>query len=44
VATTVRNAVPVIASSESPCCAVDGDRVVGVVDKDAVLAAIARED
>ena len=37
VTTTVRNAVPVIAASERPCCAVDGDRIVGVVDKDAVL-------
>jgi glycine betaine/proline transport system ATP-binding protein len=44
VATTVRNAVPVIASSERPCCAVDGGRIVGVVDKDAVLTAIAGED
>ena len=44
VATTVRNAVPVIASSERPCCAVDGDKIVGVVDKDAVLTAIAGED
>jgi glycine betaine/proline transport system ATP-binding protein len=44
VTTTVRNAVPVIASSERPCCAVDGDRVVGVVDKDAVLTAIAGEE
>jgi glycine betaine/proline transport system ATP-binding protein len=44
VATTVRNAVPVIASSERPCCAVDGGRIVGVVDKDAVLTAIAGEE
>jgi glycine betaine/proline transport system ATP-binding protein len=44
VSTTVRNAVPVIASSERPCCAVDGDRIVGVVDKDAVLTAIAGEE
>jgi glycine betaine/proline transport system ATP-binding protein len=44
VATTVRNAVPVIAASERPCCAVDGDRIVGVVDKDAVLNAIAGEE
>jgi glycine betaine/proline transport system ATP-binding protein len=44
VATTVRNAVPVIASSERPCCAVDDGRIVGVVDKDAVLTAIAGED
>ena len=44
VATTVRNAVPVIASSELPCCAVDDGRIVGVVDKDAVLTAIAGEE
>jgi glycine betaine/proline transport system ATP-binding protein len=44
VSTTVRNAVPVIASSERPCCAVDDGRIVGVVDKDAVLTAIAGEE
>jgi glycine betaine/proline transport system ATP-binding protein len=44
VATTVRSAVPIIASSERPCCAVDGGRIVGVVDKDAVLTAIAGEE
>jgi glycine betaine/proline transport system ATP-binding protein len=44
VTTTVRNAVALIAASERPCCAVDGDRIVGVVDKDAVLAAIAGEE
>jgi glycine betaine/proline transport system ATP-binding protein len=44
VTTTVRTAVPVIASSERRCCAVAGDRVVGVVDKDAVLTAIAGEE
>src|SRR4051795_9472341 len=43
VATTVRNAVPVILASERPVCAVEGDRVVGVVDRDGVLAAIAGE-
>jgi glycine betaine/proline transport system ATP-binding protein len=43
VATTVRSAVPVIAQSERPVCAVDGDRVVGVVDREAVLRAIAGE-
>jgi glycine betaine/proline transport system ATP-binding protein len=43
VATTVRRAVPVIASSERPCCAVEDGRVVGVVDKEAVLTAIAGE-
>jgi hypothetical protein len=35
--------VPTIAGSERPVCATDGDRVVGVVDKQAVLAAIAGE-
>jgi len=43
VATTVRAAVPVIAGSERPVCAVDGDRVVGVVDRESVLTAIAGE-
>ena len=43
VATTVRKAVPVIASSERPVCAVENGKVVGVVDKDAVLTAIAGE-
>ena len=44
VATTVRNAVSVIAASERPCCAVDDGKIVGVVDKDAVLTAIAGEE
>ena len=43
VATTVRSAVPVIASSERAVCCVEGGRVVGVVDKEAVLIAIAGE-
>jgi glycine betaine/proline transport system ATP-binding protein len=43
VRTTVRNAIPVIVASEQPVCAVDGDRVVGVVDRGAVLTAIAGE-
>jgi glycine betaine/proline transport system ATP-binding protein len=43
VTTTVRNALAVIASSERPCCAVDGGRVVGVVDQTGVLQAIAGE-
>jgi glycine betaine/proline transport system ATP-binding protein len=43
VRTTVRNAVPVIVESEKPVCAVDDGRVVGVVDKEAVLTAIAGE-
>ena len=43
VRTTVRSAVPVIVESEKPVCAVDDGRVVGVVDKEAVLTAIAGE-
>jgi glycine betaine/proline transport system ATP-binding protein len=43
VSTTVRDAVPVIAGSERPVCAVEDDKVVGVVDRDAVLQAIAGE-
>jgi glycine betaine/proline transport system ATP-binding protein len=43
VTTTVRTAVPVIAASERPCCAVEDGRVVGVVDRDGVLNAIAGE-
>jgi glycine betaine/proline transport system ATP-binding protein len=43
VSTTVQDAVRVIAASERPVCAVDGDLVVGVVDRDAVLRAIAGE-
>jgi glycine betaine/proline transport system ATP-binding protein len=43
VTTTVRNAVPLIAASERPVCAVEGERVVGVVDRDAVLRSIAGE-
>jgi glycine betaine/proline transport system ATP-binding protein len=43
VTTTVRDAVPVIAGSELPVCAVERGAVVGVVDRDAVLKAIAGE-
>ena len=43
VGTTVRDAVPLIAASERPCCAVEDGRVVGVVDRVAVLKAIAGE-
>jgi glycine betaine/proline transport system ATP-binding protein len=44
VRTTVKNAVPVIAANERPVCAVQDGRIVGVVDRDAVLQAIAGED
>jgi glycine betaine/proline transport system ATP-binding protein len=43
VTTTVRNAIPVVAASERPCCAVEDGNVVGLVDRDAVLTAIAGE-
>jgi glycine betaine/proline transport system ATP-binding protein len=43
VSTTVRKAVAMIAGSERPVCAVENDRIVGVVDKVAVLTAIAGE-
>jgi glycine betaine/proline transport system ATP-binding protein len=44
VRTTVKNAISVIAASERPVCAVEGGRIVGVVDRDAVLQAIAGEE
>src|SRR3990170_3120586 len=43
VATTVRKAVPVLAANEKPICAVENGRVVGLVDRIAVLTAIAGE-
>ncbi|MBA3374397.1 MAG: glycine betaine/L-proline ABC transporter ATP-binding protein [Actinobacteria bacterium] len=43
VTTTMRGALPVLAESEKPvCCMADGE-VVGIVDRDAVLRAIADE-
>jgi len=43
VATTVRNAIPVVVASEKAVCAVEDSRVVGIVDREAVLKAIAGE-
>jgi glycine betaine/proline transport system ATP-binding protein len=43
VGTTVRAAIAVLAGSDRPVLAVEDDRVVGVVDRDAVLHAIAGE-
>jgi glycine betaine/proline transport system ATP-binding protein len=43
VGTTVRDAVPIIAGSEQPVRAIDDGKVVGVVDRIAVLNAIAGE-
>jgi glycine betaine/proline transport system ATP-binding protein len=39
----VRDAVPALAGTERPVVAIDGDRVVGVVDRTAALQAIAGE-
>jgi glycine betaine/proline transport system ATP-binding protein len=41
--TTIRDAVPVLAQTEKPIAAVEDGRVVGVVDRSAVLLAIAGE-
>ncbi len=43
VSTTVRDIVPRLASSNRPVLATEGDRVVGVIDREAVLRAIAGE-
>ena len=43
VTTTVRDIVPRLASSTQPVLATEGDEVVGVVDREAVLRAIAGE-
>ena len=43
VSTTLKDAVPVIASSDRPVRAVKDGQVVGVVDRDAILRAIAAE-
>ena len=43
VTTTVRDVVPMLAEAERPILATDGDRVVGVVDRETVLRAIAGE-
>jgi glycine betaine/proline transport system ATP-binding protein len=43
IGTTVRSAVRLIAASDNPVCAMEDGKVVGVVDKHAVLTAIAGE-
>jgi glycine betaine/proline transport system ATP-binding protein len=44
VTTTMRKALPVLAESEKPvCCMADG-QVIGIVDRDAVMRAIAAEE
>jgi glycine betaine/proline transport system ATP-binding protein len=44
VQTTMRKALPVLAESERPVCCVEDGRIVGIVDRDAVLRAIAEEE
>jgi glycine betaine/proline transport system ATP-binding protein len=43
VTTTVRRALPALAAGEKPVCAVENGRIVGIVDREAVLQAIADE-
>lgn len=44
VSTVVRDAIPLLAASERPLVAVEGGRAVGLVDRGAVLTAIAGEE
>jgi glycine betaine/proline transport system ATP-binding protein len=44
VLTTMRKALPVLAESEKPVCCMEDGRMIGIVDRDAVLRAIAEED
>jgi len=43
VTTTMRKALPVLAKSEKPVCCTEEGRIVGIVDRSAVLEAIAEE-
>ena len=44
VRTTMRRALPVLAESDLPVCCVEDGRIVGIVDREAVLRAIAEEE
>ena len=44
VTTTMRRALPALAASEKPVCCIEDGRIVGIVDRDAVLRAIAEEE
>jgi glycine betaine/proline transport system ATP-binding protein len=44
VKTTMRKALPVLAESEKPVCCMENGQMVGVVDRDAVMRAIAAEE
>jgi glycine betaine/proline transport system ATP-binding protein len=44
VKTTMRKALPVLAESEKPVCCMENGQMVGIVDRDAVMRAIAAEE
>ena len=44
VKTTMRKALPVLAESEKPVCCIENEQMVGIVDREAVLRAIAEEE
>ena len=44
VRTTMRKALPALAQSEKPVCCVEDERIVGIVDRNTVLRAIAEEE
>src|SRR5262245_50133945 len=43
VTTTMRKALPVLAATEKPVCCIEDGQMIGIVDRDAVLRAIAEE-
>jgi glycine betaine/proline transport system ATP-binding protein len=43
VKTTMRKALPVLAATEKPVCCTEDGRVIGIVDREAVLRAISEE-
>jgi glycine betaine/proline transport system ATP-binding protein len=43
VKTTMRKALPVLAESEKPVCCMENGQLIGIVDRDAVMRAIAEE-
>jgi glycine betaine/proline transport system ATP-binding protein len=44
VTTTMRKALPVLAASEKPVCCMENGQTIGIVDREAVLRAIAEEE
>jgi glycine betaine/proline transport system ATP-binding protein len=44
VLTTMRKALPVLAESEKPVCCMEDGEMIGIVDRDAVMRAIAAEE